>query len=165
MVVAPAPISKSWIIKTSILVVCDVTTLLTHSSTNLFICQLTDESLKSLGYSNFARHYFRNRCLLSLPRGTKMFQFPRLPPHVLWIQTRVYEHDFIRVSPFGYLRFKACLAAPRSLSQPTTSFFGILCQGIHYVHLSNFLRLMRQTYGFSHRCAALFPKEKSLFRK
>ena len=41
--------------------------------------ELTDGNLKSLGYSNFARHYFRNRCLLSIPEGTKMFQFPPLP--------------------------------------------------------------------------------------
>jgi hypothetical protein len=38
-----------------------------------------DKNLKSLGSTGFARHYFRHRCLLSFPRGTKMFQFPRLP--------------------------------------------------------------------------------------
>lgn len=41
--------------------------------------KLPDGNVKGLGYSSFARHYSRNRCLLSLPRGTKMFQFPRLP--------------------------------------------------------------------------------------
>ena len=41
--------------------------------------KLTDGNLKGLGSSGFARHYCRNRCLLSLPRGNKMFQFPRLP--------------------------------------------------------------------------------------
>ena len=30
-----------------------------------------------LGSSPFARHYWGNHCLFSLPRGTKMFQFPR----------------------------------------------------------------------------------------
>jgi len=30
-----------------------------------------------LGSSRFARRYYGNRYLLSLPRGTKMFQFPR----------------------------------------------------------------------------------------
>ena len=29
-----------------------------------------------LGFSAFARHYLRNHCLFSLPKGTKMFQFP-----------------------------------------------------------------------------------------
>jgi hypothetical protein len=33
------------------------------------------------------------------------------------------------------------MAAPRGLSQPSTSFFGVLRQGILYVRLSNFLRL------------------------
>ena len=79
------------------------------------------------------------RGIISFPRGTKMFQFPRLPLLILYIQIRVCEHDSTRVSPFGYLRFKACLAAPRSFSQPTTSFIGILCQGIHCARLSNFL--------------------------
>ena len=41
--------------------------------------KLTDGNLKGLGYSGVARHYCRNRCLLSLPRVTKMFQFTRLP--------------------------------------------------------------------------------------
>ena len=41
--------------------------------------KLKNGNLKSLGSCRFARHYFGNRCLLSIPRGTKMFQFPRLP--------------------------------------------------------------------------------------
>jgi len=44
-----------------------------------------------------------------------------------------------RVSPFGYLRIKAYLPAPRSFSQAITSFIGITCQGIRSVPLSNFL--------------------------
>ncbi len=39
--------------------------------------ELTDENLKGLDYFRFARHYSENRCLLSLPRPTKMFQFGR----------------------------------------------------------------------------------------
>src|SRR5690606_4470163 len=88
--------------------------------------ELTDGNLKGLGSTGFARHYFRHRCLLSFPWGTKMFQFPQFPPNALYIQAQVTRHDSSRVSPFGHLRFKACLAAPRSLSQPTTSFIGIL---------------------------------------
>lgn len=71
-----------------------------------------------------------------------MFQFPRFPLPTLYIQAGMTRHDSRRVSPFGNLRFKACLAAPRSLSQPTTPFIGILRQGILYVRLSNFLRLI-----------------------
>jgi hypothetical protein len=43
----------------------------------------------------------------------------------------VTPHDGCRVSPFGHPRIKACLAAPRGLSQLTTSFIGSRRQGIH----------------------------------
>jgi hypothetical protein len=69
--------------------------------------------------------------LLSVPRGTEMFQFPRFPLPVLCIQTGVTPHDGCRVSPFGYPRIKAWSAAPRGFSQPPTSFIGVRRQGIH----------------------------------
>lgn len=40
-----------------------------------------------------------------------------------------------RVSPFGHLRIKARLPAPRSFSQATTSFIACDRQGIHHMHL------------------------------
>ena len=40
-----------------------------------------------------------------------------------------------RVSPFGNPRIKACLSAPRGLSQTSTSFIACNRQGIHHVHL------------------------------
>ena len=40
----------------------------------------------------------------------------------LCIQCRMTGYNSCRVSPFGHLRIKACLAAPRSFSQLTTSF-------------------------------------------
>lgn len=49
----------------------------------------------------------------------------------LCIQYRMTEYNLCRVSPFGNLRFNACLAAPRSLSQLTTSFIASRYQGIH----------------------------------
>jgi hypothetical protein len=69
--------------------------------------------------------------LLSSPRGTEMFQFPRFPAQALCVQTWLTGHDPSRVSPFGYLRIKALLAAPRSFSQPHASFLGSWRQGIH----------------------------------
>ena len=69
--------------------------------------------------------------MLSFPRGTEMFQFPRFPLPVLCVQTGVTPHDGCRVSPFGHPRIKAWSAAPRGLSQPPTSFIGARCQGIH----------------------------------
>ena len=35
-----------------------------------------------LGSSPFARHYWGNRCFLSSPPGTKMFQFPGFAPYI-----------------------------------------------------------------------------------
>ena len=53
----------------------------------------------------------------------------------LCIQCTMTGHNPCRVSPFGNLRVKACLAANRSLSQLTTSFIASRCQGIHHAPL------------------------------
>ena len=79
----------------------------------------------------FRSPLLRESLLFSSPRGTEMFQFPRFPPLVLCVQTRVTPHDGCRVSPFGRPRIKAWSAAPRGLSQPPTSFIGFRRQGIH----------------------------------
>ena len=71
--------------------------------------------------------------LMSVPRGTEMFQFPPFAPLDLCIQPRVTLAG--RVSPFGYLRINASLPAPRSFSQACTSFFACDRQGIHHMHL------------------------------
>ena len=61
-----------------------------------------------------------------------MFQFAAfaLPTYVFSRQW-----PFGRVAPFGNLRITACLLAPRSLSQATTSFIAGYRLGIHHVHL------------------------------
>ena len=70
--------------------------------------------------------------LMSFPRATEMFQFTRFASH---------DYVFIMrylcrwVSPFGNLRIKANLPAPRSLSQAITSFVAYHCQGIHHMLL------------------------------
>ena len=53
----------------------------------------------------------------------------------LCIQCMILAHYSTRVSPFGNLRIKAHLPAPRSLSQATTSFIACNRQGIHHMHL------------------------------
>ena len=71
----------------------------------------------------FARHYWGNRYFLSLPEGTKMFQFSSSCPHTLLIQVWVIEFTFYGVAPFGHLRVKACLQlteAYRSLPRPSS---------------------------------------------
>ena len=69
---------------------------------------------------------------MSFPRATEMFQFTRFASH---------DYEFIVrypcrwVSPFGNLRIKANLPAPRSLSQAITSFVACNRQGIHHMLL------------------------------
>jgi hypothetical protein len=83
------------------------------------------------GLFPFRSPLLRESLLLSSPRGTEMFQFPRFPLPALCVQTGVTPHDGRRVSPFGYPRIDAWSAAPRGFSQPPTSFFGFRRQGIH----------------------------------
>ena len=70
--------------------------------------------------------------LMSFPRGTEMFQFSRFASHTYVFSVR-YPCGW--VSPFGNLRIKANLPAPRSLSQAITSFVAYHCQGIHHMLL------------------------------
>lgn len=70
---------------------------------------------------------------MSVPAATEMFQFTAFALPVLCIQTGVTLAG--RVSPFGYLRIKARLPAPRSFSQAATSFIACNRQGIHHMHL------------------------------
>ena len=70
--------------------------------------------------------------LMSFPRATEMFQFTRFASHTYVFSMR-YPKGW--VSPFGNLRIKANLPAPRSLSQAITSFVACNRQGIHHMHL------------------------------
>jgi hypothetical protein len=85
----------------------------------------------------------------------RCFSSPAYRYPSLCVQLGATWHYPCEVSPFGNPRFKACEAAPRGLSQPSTSFFGVLCQGILYVRLSNFLRS-----DFSHRVGYVPAKPK-----
>ena len=58
---------------------------------------------------------------------------PRVRLLTLCIQVRILPKQW--VSPFGNLRIKASLSAPRSLSQITTSFIASYRQGIHRMRL------------------------------
>jgi hypothetical protein len=71
--------------------------------------------------------------LISVPSATEMFQFTEFASASLCIQLEMTLAG--RVSPFGHLRIKACLPAPRSFSQATTSFIACDRQGIHHMHL------------------------------
>ena len=72
-----------------------------------------------LGSSPVARHYWGNHCLFSLPRGTKMFQFPRFAS-TLSVDDSPSD---CRVVPFGNPWIKGHLHLPgacRSLSRPSS---------------------------------------------
>ena len=54
-----------------------------------------------LGSSAFARQYLRNHCLFSLPKGTKMFQFPTFASRInrmTVLQTAGLSHSEIHGS-------------------------------------------------------------------
>ena len=63
-----------------------------------------------------------------------MFQFPGFASCTYVFSTRYLPYDRW-VSPFGHFRIKACLSAPRNISQITTSFIASYRQGIHRVRL------------------------------
>ena len=77
----------------------------------------------------------RESRLISSPAGTEMFHFPAFASAALCIQTGMTGHNSCRVAPFRYPRIKGCLAPPRGLSQPTTSFIAFQRLGIHLVLL------------------------------
>ena len=73
-----------------------------------------------LGSSPFARHYWGNHCLFSLPAGTKMFQFPAFASLTI-IRDTVPSGQW--VVPFGDWRITGYLLLPatfRSLSRPSS---------------------------------------------
>ena len=92
--------------------------------------------MSGLGFSEFARHYYRNHgCFLFL-WVLRWFTSPGLLDHPMNLDERnrcSHRLGFpIRKSPDHSL-----LAASRSLSQLTTSFIAFLRQGIHTHALSS----------------------------
>ena len=89
-----------------------------------------------LGWSDFARHYFRNHGCFLLLRVLRWFTSPSSPVHPMDSDARnECSHSLgfpIRISPDHSL-----LAAPRSFSQLIASFIAYLRQGIHTHALSS----------------------------
>ena len=75
-------------------------------------------STYGLGSSYFARHYFRNHCLFSLPMGTKMFQFPTFPYHVL-LRLLVPRHSPYALCSLTFIVNKFSMFNIASLSFPS----------------------------------------------
>ena len=111
-------------------------------------------NIKGLGCTGFARHYYRHRCLLSLPLGTKMFQFPSLPLLILWIQISATKHNSGEVSPFGHPRLKACRQLPvafRSQLRPSSVSYvkaSFMCAWVTYCELAHSARIIILQFTF-----------------
>ena len=67
------------------------------------------------------------RGILSFPRGTEMFQFPRCPPAI----AAVPGYHPRRVAPFGDPRITGCQRLPGAFRRVAASFIGRRRQGIH----------------------------------
>ena len=68
-----------------------------------------------------------------LSSGYLDISVPRVRLATLYIQVAIPPKRW--VSPFGHPRIKACLSAPRGISQISTSFIAFCRQGIHRVRL------------------------------
>ena len=86
-------------------------------------------STRGLGFSDFARHYFRNRFYFLFLRVLRCFSSPGSPPAPMC--SRQDNATLLALS--SLIRISADLqmfAPPRGFSQLTTSFFGAVYQGI-----------------------------------
>ena len=90
----------------------------------------------SLGFSLFARHYSGNHYYFLFLLLLRCFSSEG------WLSLRSDTPSVCRVVPFGNLRIYRLCAAPRSLSQLTTSFIVSQSQGIHHTPLSALKELL-----------------------
>jgi hypothetical protein len=67
--------------------------------------------------------------ILSVPRGTEMFQFPRCP---LRDRSQSARPCAGRVAPFGHPRIAGCQRLPGAFRRVAASFLGRQRQGIHH---------------------------------
>ena len=67
--------------------------------------------------------------ILSVPRGTEMFQFPRCP---LRDRSQSARPCAGRVAPFGHPRITGCQRLPGAFRRVAASFVGRQRQGIHH---------------------------------
>jgi hypothetical protein len=79
--------------------------------------------------------------LISFPRGTEMFQFPRCPAARLCIQRPLTTLARRRVAPFGFAWLIARLQLPRHVSPLSAPFLGSWPLGIHPTPVSAWLLL------------------------
>ena len=103
-----------------------------HPLWSAFPCRFANNCAITNRLFQFRSPLLSESRLMSFPRATEMFQFTRFASHTYVFSMR-YPKGW--VSPFGNLRIKANLPAPRSLSQAITSFVACNRLGIHHMHL------------------------------
>ena len=103
-----------------------------------------------LGSSPFARHYWGNHCLFSLPTGTKMFQFPAFASAKL----SRYQVFNLMGCPIRKSWGQRSFAPNPSLSQLITSFIACESQGIRHSPFPTFARALSSIKG-KHRLIIL----------
>jgi hypothetical protein len=89
--------------------------------------------------------------ILSVPRGTEMFQFPRFP---LLDSSPALRRG---VAPFGDRRITGCQPLPDAFRRVATSFFGPARLGIHHVRFSRTDPPMSPGHRPASWCARRFP--------
>lgn len=94
-----------------------------------------------------------------------MFQFPSCASYGYFTHPKITGHDSCWVSPFGHLRINAWLAASRSLSWPSPSFFAGMSQGIHLVpwvayHLQKLIKSVTTLRDFFDSSPILWKPKK-----
>ena len=89
----------------------------------------TNITTRGLGFSDFARHYFRNHFCFLFLRVLRCFSSPGSPPYTIYSYT---DHTAlpVRSSLIRIFADHRIFAPPRSFSQLVTSFFGAMYQGI-----------------------------------
>ncbi len=89
-------------------------------SANNFVLNASPTTPKSklfgLGYSEFARHYYRNLNWLLFLQVLRCFTSLSSLSYTYFTQCIVITISSKGVTPFGHLRIKACLSTPRSIS-------------------------------------------------
>jgi hypothetical protein len=98
-------------------------------------------------------HPSRDVLLISPPRGTQMFHFPRCPPAGLCIRPPVRALSRPRVAPFGSGRLIARLQLPAHVSPRAASFLGPLPPR-HPPRTLTSLALLRINQAFARLCRA-----------
>jgi hypothetical protein len=97
-----------------------------------FPIHFNTKNAKSCRLIQFRSPLLSESRLIYFPRVNEMFQFTRF---ALQEYLFLLQYPYGWVAPFGNLRIKANLPAPRSLSQAITSFIACSRQGIHHMHL------------------------------